>query len=144
MTEMQAAVGLVQLAKLEKMNSARVKNAERYDVELSGLPLELPIVRSGIKHARHNYPVLIPVSLKHKRQFVLEALQAEGIPCDIAYPTPLYETNLFAGYSDKSLCPNAEDKSSRLITLFTDISIDEKTIHHTRTAFEKIFNHFGI
>jgi len=139
MTEMQGAIGKVQLSKLDKMNQGRIANAGFYDTYLSGLRLDLPILRHNSVHVRHNYPVLIPPEYREQRQFILEALQAEGIPCDTAYPTVLYKTNLFIEHNITGNCPVAEDKSSRLITLFTDIAINEDMIKHTRTAFQKIF-----
>lgn len=141
LTEIQAAIGEVQLAKLDKMNLARQANAMHYDNYLSDLPLELPSARLGVKHVRHNYPVLLPENLASKRKFIVDALKAEGIPCDIAYPCPLYNTKLFDGPNFNRDCPYADNKSQRLVTLFTDSTIDEELIQLTQCAFYKIFTY---
>lgn len=138
MTEMQGVVGLVQLGKLESMNQTRIDNSALYDTYLKDLDLTLPVTRDGVKHARHNYPVLLPKRLVSQRDFFVSALHAEGIPIDVAYPKALYDTALFVDRGITGNCPSSEDYSARLFTLFTDAAIDEETIMHTRTAIEKV------
>lgn len=144
MTEMQGAIGIVQLKKLDNMNAGRIGNASAYNTELAGLGLVLPKTREGVTHVHHNYPVLLPKKFAAQRDFFVEALRAEGIPVDIAYPKVLYETQLFIDLGISGNCPRAEDYTSRLFTLFTDISITKETIDHTKTAIEKILNYLEI
>ena len=60
MTDMQAAMGLVQLEKLEAMLARREELWQHYDDGLRDLPLELPPPASpGSVHARHLYTVLV-------------------------------------------------------------------------------------
>lgn len=141
MTELQAAVGLVQLKKLDLMNKARSYNAKLYEKYLSDCGILLPKANVNATHVWHNYTCLLPKELAKDRDFFVEALKREGIPVDIAYPTVLYKTNLFIDTFGDSICPNAEDYTSRLFTLFTDISIDEAIINNTRIAIKKILNY---
>jgi len=138
MTEMQGAVGIVQLRKLDSMNAGRIKNARYYDEYLSGLNLTLPLEKKGVTHVRHNYPVLLPKEMAAKRDFFVEALRAEGVPVDVAYPKAMYDTQLFIDRGITGECPHVEDITSRLFTLFTDLSINEDTIKTTRLAIEKV------
>ena len=56
MTDLQAAVGLVQLQRLDGMLARRRELAARYSASLSALPwMVVPQVPAG---CRHNYPVL--------------------------------------------------------------------------------------
>ena len=60
MMDIQAAIGLHQLARIEQMHARRVAICARYDAGLSGLPLRLPAQPGeGSLHARHLYPVLL-------------------------------------------------------------------------------------
>lgn len=60
MTDMQAAMGLVQLAKIDAMLSRRETLWRYYDERLRDLPLELPPpAEAGSVHARHLYTVLV-------------------------------------------------------------------------------------
>lgn len=140
MTELQGAIGLVQLKKLDKMNQQRINNANLYLKYLADTNLDLPKTAKNNTHVWHNFPVLLPVKYRKSRNFVLSALKAEGIPCDVAYPKPLYETDFFIKRNIGGNCPSAEEKSSRLITLFTDLSVDESLIIDTKVAFNKILN----
>lgn len=138
MTELQGAIGLAQLAKLDDMNAARKANAALYSRHLKGLGLDLPKIRRGSQSVFHNYPVLLPKKLRSKRAFFVDAMRAEGIPIDIAYPTTLYQTELFVRLGIDGNCPFAEDASSRLFTLFTDSAINETVIMATSHAIQKI------
>ncbi len=57
MTDLQAALGLVQLQKLGRMQARREQIARRYTQELSDLPVIVPTTREYAKHAWHLYPV---------------------------------------------------------------------------------------
>ena len=141
MTEMQGAVGVVQLQKLDNMNAGRVRNAKEYDTSLKGLGLTVPAIRSGVTHVHHNYPVLLPKLLAPKRDFFVEALRAEGVPVDVAYPHPLYKSELFINLGVAGDCPKAEDYTSRLFNLFTDVSITTEVVADTVTAVKKVLSY---
>src|SRR5215469_14391119 len=60
MTEMQAAVGLVQLRKLDSLNARRIEIAKKYNQGLQGIEgLQLPHVPAHLKHVFHVYLLLI-------------------------------------------------------------------------------------
>lgn len=141
MTEMQGLIGQEQLLKLDEMNKGRKKNAAAYHTVLKDLPVGLPLVRSGVDHVWHNFPVLLPPHLADKRDFFVGAMRAEGIPIDVAYPTPLYRTELFSEWADAAQCPRSEDITGRLFTLFTDELIGQKEINGTAQAIQKILKY---
>ncbi|HEB10064.1 MAG TPA: DegT/DnrJ/EryC1/StrS family aminotransferase [Spirochaetales bacterium] len=59
MTDIQAAVGSIQLTRLDTFNQRRMENAAYLTEGLKGVPgLALPEVMSGNKHVFHLYPVL--------------------------------------------------------------------------------------
>jgi dTDP-4-amino-4,6-dideoxygalactose transaminase len=60
MMDLQAAIGLQQLARIEDMHARRTAIWARYDAELASLPLLRPVaVAAGDQHARHHYTVLV-------------------------------------------------------------------------------------
>ncbi|MGQ9514801.1 MAG: DegT/DnrJ/EryC1/StrS family aminotransferase [Thermoproteota archaeon] len=126
MTEMQAAIGIVQLRKLERFTRKRISNAAYLSRNLQGIPgIKPPRVPSYIKHVYHIYVWKIDEEELgvSKEQFV-KALRAEGIPANPIYGRPLYEEPIFKeqigrgqGFPYKYLektslafseCPNAE------------------------------------
>lgn len=142
MTEVQGAIGKVQLGKLDAMNRGRVDNAQLYYKYLADLELTLPPEPKRSTNVYHNFPVLLPEKYREKRDLFIKAMQAEGIPIDVAYPCTLYQTKLFIDAGITGDCPRAEDISSRLFTLFTDNAIDEKVIIDTVEAIKKVFTYF--
>lgn len=144
MTEMQGAVGRCQLKKLDKNNNIRISNGKMYREILTPLGLEIRNDAPNVKNVYHNMPVLLPERLKDKRDFVVSALRAEGVPIDIAYPQPLYKTELFKqlGY-DNLYLPNVENVTSRMFTLFTDSSINEEIITNIGIAANKLLDYLN-
>ncbi len=59
MTELQAALGISQLGRLDAFVSRRRQLAHQYDAQLRKLPLILPNLQSSNECAWHLYPVLI-------------------------------------------------------------------------------------
>jgi dTDP-4-amino-4,6-dideoxygalactose transaminase len=60
MTEMQAALGSTQLAKLDRLVAERRRLADRYAVLLAGLGLVLPAPREPERHVYQSYVALLP------------------------------------------------------------------------------------
>jgi perosamine synthetase len=81
LTDIQAALGLVQLAKCDAMWRRRVAIAERYNQALPSLDAyRIPQVASEIQHAWHLYVILVePDVLKIHRDQVIEELRQRGI-----------------------------------------------------------------
>lgn len=142
MTEIQAAIGIVQLSRLPQLNRKRVANAQHYRRLLSSLPLSLPPVHAGYSNVYHNFPVLLPGALAAKRDLIVEAIRAEGVWADVCYPLPLYRTELFARRGISGDCPRSETFASSIITLFTDPQIQPDYLRDTCLALHKCISYF--
>jgi perosamine synthetase len=59
MTEIQAAIGLIQLKKLDGFNDRRIYNAEYLNSHINVQGLKLPYKKNWIKHVYHQYAVTI-------------------------------------------------------------------------------------
>lgn len=142
MTEMQGAIGRVQLKKLDANNDIRIHNAELYRKYLSPLGVEIAKDADNVKNVCHNMPILLPEQYADRRDFFVKAIREEGVPVDIAYPAPLYKTKLFTdlGYGDMFL-KNVENMTKRMFTLFTDSSINEEIIKNSGIAIEKVLTY---
>jgi perosamine synthetase len=88
MNDIPAAIGLVQLKKLEKMNLRRKEIAERYNEGLKSLKwLEIPVIRSYARPSHHNYVIKV-----EKRDQLNIYLQEKGISTGVHYiPNNHYE-----------------------------------------------------
>lgn len=84
MTEMQAAIGRVQLTKLQGWLEARRRNAAIYQDILGSLPaLRAPVPAATVQHAYYKFYAFVrPEALKRgwDRDRILTALSARGVP----------------------------------------------------------------
>jgi len=90
LTEMQAALGLSQLGRLDAFLARRRALAARYDALLQGLPLRPQAPLAGAVSAFHLYVVrLMPDPAAPGHRAVFEALRAAGIGVNLHYiPVP--------------------------------------------------------
>ncbi|MBX7254852.1 MAG: DegT/DnrJ/EryC1/StrS family aminotransferase [Candidatus Hydrogenedentes bacterium] len=120
MTDMQAAVGRVQLRKLDDLNARRAKNAAYLSEGLKDVKgIKLPTVSPGCKHVFHLFPVEIDAGTYgiNKEDFVYRMLQERGVKVGTHY-IPLHLSTAFQkrGFS-RGQFPVAEAVMDRLVTL---------------------------
>jgi dTDP-4-amino-4,6-dideoxygalactose transaminase len=162
MTEIEAAIGLVQLAKLDRLNQAR-RDLSYY--LLDRLPrhigVKYPTEAAHIEHVYHVFGMTYDeAAVGLPRTRFIEALVAEGVPVGPGYPRPLYHNPLFqdrmaygtkgcpftchlyqgtVSYA-KGLCPVAEDLCARtaLWTFVVRPPATERDMADIVAGFEKV------
>jgi UDP-4-amino-4,6-dideoxy-N-acetyl-beta-L-altrosamine transaminase len=120
MTDIQAAMGMTQLAKLESMQARREVIWQRYNEAFSKLPeLEVPADFDYARHARHLYMIRLNLAkLTVNRAEVIELLKEENIGTSVHYiPLPYhpYYRDTF-GYNPGDF-PKTEALYERIISL---------------------------
>jgi len=92
MTELEAALGIEQLRKLDRLNNQRIDLANYLSEKLKGLDgFTPPVVRSHNKHVYYVFPIRYDESKTGiSRDLFVKALVAEGIPFGAGYVRPLY------------------------------------------------------
>jgi perosamine synthetase len=118
MTNIQAAMGLVQLSKLDKMNDARRRNARVMTGILSGVEgVTPPIERPWAKHVYNQYVVRISSVIGRDR--VKERLEEMGIETAIHYPRALPDQPIYKrlGLECVDGCPNARQAAKEVLSL---------------------------
>ncbi len=101
MTEMQAALGISQMQRLDHFIQIRTKFAKRYHTELHDLPLVLPYQTPESDSSFHLYPTLIQTNqISRTRAEVFSALREQGIGVNVHYipvhTQPYYQKMGFA------------------------------------------------
>lgn len=122
--EMRAALGLVQLQKLEMANKARQKLVLHYYERLDGqLKINIPFRRFSRGNPNyHIMPILLDDSVD--RLHVIESMKEDGIQTSIHYP----EIQEFSAYKDTvNLTPIAQYVSKHELTLplYPTMTIEE-------------------
>ncbi len=114
MTDMQAALGLSQLARLDDFVARRRALVARYDQRLAGARLTLPAVAHG-HPAWHLYVVLLADA--GQRRTVFDVLRAAGIGVNVHYiPVHLQPYYQALGFAQGNF-PAAENYYERALTL---------------------------
>jgi UDP-4-amino-4,6-dideoxy-N-acetyl-beta-L-altrosamine transaminase len=110
-TDLQAALGLSQLARIDQFMARRRELARHYDRAFAGLPALRPLQASADARARsahHLYTVDIDYSaLGRSRRAVMAALRERGIGTQVHY-VPLYRQPFHRGLGRPQDFPGAE------------------------------------
>lgn len=145
MTDIQAALGLCQLKKLEIFIRRRQELARLYDEGFSGLEELRPLsVRSEVVHARHLYPILLNLeALSIDRARFIEELRAENIGTTVNFVPvhmhPYYRDTF--GHKSGDF-PVAEDAYSRLISLPLYPRMTDEDALNVIEAVKKVISHY--
>lgn len=142
MTDLQAALGLSQLARLDEMAAARNERALRYDKLLADLPLKLPTRLPDRQSALHLYAIEIDTDRSTvARMDVFQALRNAQIGVNVHYipihTQPHYQKLGFkAGDFPASEAYYAQAISLPLFPALTDAQQD-RVVTVLRKALEK-------
>ena len=130
MTDMAAAMGLVQLRRLPAMHAQRQHLAALYAELLSDVPLlQLPVVRPEVESAWHLYVVrLRPETLRIHRDALIELLKTHGVGAGVHF-IPLHQLSYYRetfGYRSEDF-PVASAAAESILSLpfFTLMSDDD-------------------
>ncbi len=139
MTEMQAAIGRVQLRKLDMMNKKRRAIASMYNEAFSRInEIETPVEREGCIHVYHQYVIKVPES---DRDELSRFLISRGIATAIHYPLPLHLQPLYKhlGYEPKQN-PTAIELSKKLLSIPVHPLLTGKEVEFIITTITSFFN----
>lgn len=145
MTDIEAAIGIRQLEKIEEYHARRAGIAAAYTSAFAGLPLRLPApVARGDRHAWHLYQILVdPDRLDCDRDTFGRALFAEGIGCSIHFPAlhlePFYASLLGHRRGD---FPNADLIADRTLSLPLSARLSDADVADVIAAVRKVARAF--
>jgi len=111
MTEIQAAIGLVQLEKLEHFTTLRRQNAAYLSGRLRDVVL--PYEAEGWRHVYHQYTIRVPDG----RDRLAEHLRKRGIGTGVYYPVPVHQQAVYQGLGYRDSLPVAEKTCQEVLSL---------------------------
>lgn len=161
MTEIQGAIGCVQLRRLDDYVRQRRENAHRLTGLLSGVPgVITPYEPPNCTHVFYKYIIRLDrQATQAGSKDVAEALSAEGISSSRRYPTPLHQQPLFVekrGLGGTSApfswykgelkygsgLPCAEQLPNDLVRLPMTPNLSEDDLEDIARALRKVMGHF--
>ena len=118
-TDINAAIGLVQLGKIEKLTEQRIKNAEYLTKGFSKIKgIKTPITKKNCRHVFHQYTIVISKDFPASREEVTNALSKKKIGFGIYYPKPLHLFNHIKKFGfEEGDFPIAERLSNQVLSL---------------------------
>jgi len=114
MTDIQAAIGLVQLERLPRWTAQRIENADYLTAKLARLgKVRPPVVQDGSWHVFHQYTVRI----QGDRDEAVRKLRERGIGVRVYYPLPVHQQPVYQGLGYGDSLPVTERASSEVLSL---------------------------
>ena len=145
MTDVNAAIIIHQLERIENINKVRAEYAKKYLKEFEDFDLiELPPNKSERKNVWHLFPILLKIEkLKITRDQFVNALDKEGIGSGIHY-NAIHEQQYYKNkYSyKKNSFKRAEYVSERTVSIPLQYSMDENDVYDVVKAVKKILNYY--
>ncbi len=144
MTEMQAAIGRIQLRRLPEWKKVRQRNAavlsECFRTIQSLRVLEIP---TEFDHAFYKYYVFVRSEILRDgwdRDRVMNAITAEGVPCFSGICPEIYLEKAFtdAGFGPKDRLPNAKALGETSLLFLVHPTLGDSEMLATCCAVEKV------
>jgi perosamine synthetase len=166
MGEIEAAIGIEQLKKLNKILKKRKYLSNLLIKKLSAFKyIKLPVIKKNCSHVFYSFPIVLDYKrIKFTREHMAKALLAEGIQgigCGYQnlHLQPIYQKKICYGKKgfpwsffkskvsyDKGICPKAEELHSKSFMSFS-ISLFDLEVHDINNiykVFKKVWNKFQL
>jgi perosamine synthetase len=143
MTELQAAIGVGEIAQLERRTEKRRANAAVLNEMLSDIDgLATPVERPGCRHVYHQYTVRIGDGARCDRDAFVAALAAEGIEAGIYYPRAAYDYECYRSHPavEDGSCPEAERAARQVASLPVHPWLSEADLDHIGAVVRKVLS----
>ncbi len=137
MTEPAAALGLLQLQKLDARNEQRRQNAARFNELLGEIDgIVTPHEPLGQTHAWHQYTIRVTAG-RESRDRLQASLKERGIETAVFYPTPIHKQPLYQrlGYTDVA-APVAERLCGEVLSLPVHPGLSTEDVEAIATAVQ--------
>jgi len=128
MTDIQAAMGIEQLKKLDSFNEKRISNARYYNKRLRNV--EIPFVAENTKHVYHQYTLK-----SESRDSLAERLGENNIGYGIYYPIPAHMQQVMSAY--RTSLPVTEELCKKVISLPIHPSLKKSDLSQVVSAVNR-------
>lgn len=129
MTDIHAAIGRVQLTKLDEWTRTRQANAAFFDANLQGVVI--PPVAEGAVHVYHQYTVRV---LDDRDRFARALREEHNVGSGVYYPIPNHRLPSLAPYAPGLDLPQTERAARQVLSLPVHPSLTNADLERIVTA----------
>ena len=131
MSEIQAAIGLAQLAKLPAFVAKRRKNAKRLTKILAETEkLQLPKETQARQHSWYLYTVRLTHATADERNNIVEELRKKDIGAEVYYANPVHIMPFYRDSFGRRTLPETEKAAKQVFSLPIHPGVTEEQIDH--------------
>ncbi len=139
MTSIQAALGISQLEKLERLNEIRRGKAGKITSGIKKLGwLRPPIEKPWARHVYHQYVVMLEEDASISRDELASYLREHGVETAIHYPLPIHMQPLYRKLGYRECCPNSQKASQRILSLPIHPGLSDEDIDYIIDLLSRI------
>lgn len=136
MCDILAAIGVVQMGKIESMNERRRRNAQRLTKGIGGIDgLAAPCEADGTKHVYQMYVLRIDASVIPRLAFVQE-LKKRGIGANVHFDPPVHLQPYYRGVGTS--LPVTESVAESVVTLPMYPQMTEEQVDYMIASVEEV------
>ena len=144
LTDIQAAIALPQLERLDEMTARRVQNASRLSAGLAGVTgLVTPAVKPDARHVFHQYTVRVTREASLDRDELAARLETVGIGSGIYYPNVVYDFECFRRHARVVVesMPVAEQVAREVLSLPVHPWLTEEQLDRIVASVREVLGH---
>ena len=136
MTEISAAIGIVQLKRLPDFFAKRTKNAQRLTKNLEKTDkIKLPAQLKKRKPSWYLYTVRIKDATENTRNNIIKEMHDKGIGAEAYYPTPIHQMPYYKENFGKFNLPETEKAAKQVLSLPIHPNVTEEQIDFIAKTF---------
>jgi perosamine synthetase len=132
LTDIQAAIGVEQLKKLERYNERRIANARYLNAHLEGVVT--PTIKPGYRHVFHQYTIRV----KRNRDQAVAKLAEKGVGSGIFYPVPVHRQQVYQELGYRDDLPESEAAAREVLSLPIHPQVSERDLVQIAQAVNEI------
>lgn len=130
-SDVGAAIGIIQLKKLQYFIKRRREIASIYREKLYGEMIANPLERGERKHVYSRYVVRTP----YNPSGIIEKMREQSIICERMYVPPLHKRALIRRFNSDARFPKTEEILDSAISLPIYPSLDDERVEYVADAF---------
>lgn len=144
MTEIQAAIGRIQLARMMKWHEQRLEHAGKIWLAVSRLPgIRVPTIPKDIEHAMYKFYAFIKpeeLSMGWSRDHVIMSIRERGVPCYSGSCPEIYLEKAFddTGWRPPERLPVARKLGETSLMLLVHPTLQKAEIDHACQALNDV------